>query len=130
MLHTCQRVTGGILWANMHLLFWLSLVPFSTGWMGENHFAPHTVALYGVTLFMAGVAYYILQLTIIRAQGENSLLKHAIGIDWQGKSSPPLYAIAIAFAFTRPAVSLGIYAAVAIIWLVPDRRIERVLGGE
>ncbi|HEX7917986.1 MAG TPA: TMEM175 family protein [Gemmatimonadales bacterium] len=130
MLHTCQRVTGGILWANMHLLFWLSLVPFTTGWMGENHFAPHTVALYGGTLFMAGVAYYILQLTIIRAQGEHSLLKHAIGIDWQGKSSPILYAIAIACAFSRPAVSLAIYAAVAIIWLVPDRRIERVLGGE
>ena len=130
MLHTCQRVTGGILWANMHLLFWLSLVPFTTGWMGENHFAPHTVALYGVTLFMTGLAYYILQLTIIRAQGEHSLLKHAIGNDWQGKSSPILYAIAIACAFTRPAVSLGIHTAVAIIWLVPDRRIERVLGGE
>lgn len=130
MLHTCQRVTGGILWANMHLLFWLSLVPFSTGWMGENHFAPHTVALYGVTLFMAGVAYYILQLTIIRAQGENSLLKHAIVIDWQGKSSPILYAIAIAFAFRLPWVSLAIYALVALIWLIPDQRIERALSRE
>jgi uncharacterized membrane protein len=128
MFHTCHAVTGGILWANLHLLFWLSLVPFATGWMGENHFAPHTVALYGVVLLMAGVAYYILQTLIIRAQGAESLLKRAIGGDWQGKSSPVLYALAIAVALKAPALSLAIYALVAAIWLIPDQRIERALG--
>ncbi len=130
MLHACQRVTGGILWANLHLLFWLSLVPFSTGWMGENHFAPHTAALYGANLLMAAIAYYILQTLIIRAQGPDSLLARAVGGDWKGKLSPILYAAAIALAFRYPGVSLTIYIVVAAIWLIPDTRIERVLGGE
>ena len=130
LLHTCERTTGGILWANMHLLFWLSLVPFVTGWMGENHFAPHTVALYGVVLLAAALAYYILQLVIIRAQGPGSLLKKALGDDRKGKISPLLYVVAVALAFPLPAAALTIYALVAAIWLIPDQRIERVLGGE
>ena len=129
MLHATHGITGGILWANMHLLFWLSLVPFCTAWMGENHFAPHTVALYGVVLFMAGVAYYILQTLIIRSQGDHSILRRAIGNDWKGKSSPVLYAIAVALAFTLPSASLALYALVALMWLIPDRRIERALEG-
>jgi uncharacterized membrane protein len=128
MLHVTERVTGAILWANLHLLFWLSLVPFCTGWMGENHFAPHTVALYGVVLLMAAIAYYILQSLIIRAQGPGSLLRKAVGGDWKGKLSPVLYLAAVALAFKAPWASLGIYALVALTWLIPDRRIERVLG--
>lgn len=130
MLHVTERVTGAILWANLHLLFWLSLVPFCTGWMGENHFAPHTVALYGVVLLMAAIAYYILQSLIIRAQGPGSLLRKAVGGDWKGKLSPVLYLAAVALAFKAPWASLGIYALVALTWLIPDRRIERVLGAE
>ncbi len=129
MFHTCHAVTGGILWANLHLLFWLSLVPFSTGWMGENHFASHTVALYGANLLMAAIAYYILQRLIVRAQGPECILKRAIAGDWKGKLSPVLYAAAIALAFWMPQVSLAIYATVAAIWLIPDQRIERALGG-
>ena len=125
MVHTLKRVTGGILWANLHLMFWLSLVPFTTGWMGENHFAPVPTAIYGVVLLMCAIAYYLLQNTIIRAQGEGSLLKRAIGGDWKGKLSPLFYIAAIVTAFRWPALSLGFYAAVAAIWLVPDRRIER-----
>ncbi|HEU4569134.1 MAG TPA: TMEM175 family protein [Gemmatimonadales bacterium] len=128
MLHVTERVTGAILWANLHLLLWLSLVPFCTGWMGENHFAPHTVALYGVVLLMAAIAYYILQSLIIRAQGPGSLLRKAVGGDWKGKLSPVLYLAAVALAFKAPWASLGIYALVALTWLIPDRRIERVLG--
>ncbi len=130
LLHTCGGVTGGILWANMHLLFWLSLVPFATGWMGENHFAPHTVALYGCALLGPAIAYYILQSLIIRSQGPDSVLQRAIGGDWKGKLSPILYLIGIAAAFAVPALSLALYAAVAVIWLIPDTRIERALGGE
>jgi uncharacterized membrane protein len=130
MLHTCHSVNGGILWANLHLLFWLSLVPFVTGWMGENHFAPHTVAMYGVVLLAAAIAYYILQLLIIRAQGKDSILKKAVGGDWKGKASPFFYIAAIALAFVAPWVSLVLYGATAAIWLIPDTRIERVLGGE
>ncbi|HTL50542.1 MAG TPA: TMEM175 family protein [Steroidobacteraceae bacterium] len=127
MLHTVHKVTGPILWANLHLLFWLSLFPFTTGWVGENHFAPGPTALYGVVLLMAAVAYYILQSLIIESQGEDSLLKRAVKGDWKGKLSPALYLLAICAAFVSQWLSLAIYASVAVIWFVPDRRIERVL---
>jgi uncharacterized membrane protein len=128
MLHAASKVTGGILWANLHLLFWLSLVPFTTGWMGENHFAAAPSALYGFVLLMAGFAYWILQELIIRAQGSHSVLKEAIGADWKGKASPALYAVAILCAFWSPLLTQALYALVALIWLIPDRRIERVLA--
>jgi uncharacterized membrane protein len=127
MLHTTRTVTGGILWANLHLLFWLSLIPFATGWMGENHFAAVPAALYGVVLLMAGVAYVILQQRIIASQGTGSILKQAIKGDWKGKLSPILYAVAIAVAFRWHWLSLTLYVLVALIWLIPDRRIEHVL---
>jgi uncharacterized membrane protein len=127
MLHVTQKVTGPILWANLHLLFWLSLIPFATGWMGENHFASAPSALYGVVLLMAAIAYYVLQLVIIASQGAESILKKAIGIDWKGKISPILYAIAIPIAFWWQWVSLGLYVFVALLWLIPDRRIENAL---
>jgi len=127
MLHTTQRVSGAILWANLHLLFWLSLIPFTTGWMGENHFAAAPAALYGLVLLMAAIAYYILQLTIIASQGPGSILKKAIGGDWKGKLSPVLYAIAIPLAFWWQWIALGLYIFVALIWLIPDRRIENAL---
>jgi uncharacterized membrane protein len=130
MLHASHKVTGGILWANLHLLFWLSLVPFITGWMGSNHFAPVPAALYGVVMLMSAIAYYILQQVIIASQGPDSVLKKAIGRDWKGKVSPWLYAIAIPVAFLSPWVSLGLYVGVALIWLVPDRRIEYVLAAK
>ncbi len=128
MLHTCHRVTGPILWANLHLLFWLSLVPFATGWLGENHFAALPSALYGIVLLLAALAYYLLQRVIIAAQGEGSLLARAIGSDWKGKLSPVAYALAIPLAFVSHWISLGLYVLVALIWLVPDRRIERALA--
>jgi uncharacterized membrane protein len=128
LLHACHRVTGSILWANLHLLFWLSLVPFSTGWMGENHFATVPTAVYGVVLLMAGVAYLILEQRIVAAEGETSLVKRALGADWKGKLSAALYALAIVLAFVSPEISLAIYAVVAITWFVPDRRMERVLA--
>jgi uncharacterized membrane protein len=127
MLHASQKVTGSMLWANLHLLFWLSLFPFATGWMGENHFAATTMALYGVVLFMAAIAYLILQQTIISSQGRDSLLKAAVGRDWKGRFSPVLYAFAIAASFLSPWIAGGIYVAVALMWLVPDRRITNVL---
>jgi len=127
MLHISDKVTGPMLWANLHLLFWLSLVPFATGWMGENHFAAAPSAVYGVVLLMAAIAYWILQQLIIASQGQDSLLKKAVGSDWKGKLSPVLYAVAIALAFWSQWVSIGLYVFVALIWLVPDRRIERVL---
>lgn len=130
MLHTVRHVTGPILWANLHLLFWLSLIPFATGWLGENHFAPLPAALYGGVLLLAAIAYYILQLQIVASQGPNSLLKRAIGRDRKGKISPLLYLAAIPLAFVSHWISLGIYVLVALIWLVPDRRVERVLGEE
>jgi len=126
MLHTCEHVTGGVLWANLHLLFWLSLFPFITGWMGENHFATIPTALYGFVLLMAAVAYYILQNVIIASQGNNSLLARAIGRDIKGKLSPILYVIAILTAFVDQRISDAIYVLVALMWLVPDRRIERI----
>jgi uncharacterized membrane protein len=128
MLHTLQRVNGPILWANLHLLFWLSLIPFTTGWMGENHFAAVPTAAYGVVLVMAGFAYLLLQQRIIAAEGDQSLVKRAIGADWKGKASPLLYVLAIGLAFLSPRISMAIYTAVAITWFVPDRRIERVLA--
>ncbi len=127
MLHTVQNVTGPVLWANLHLLFWLSLFPFVTGWAGENHFAPVPVALYGLVLLMAAIAYFVLQTAIIKCQGANSLLARAIGKDLKGKISPVLYAAAIAAAFFQPWIAIGIYVAVALMWLIPDRRIERAL---
>ncbi|HUU33018.1 MAG TPA: TMEM175 family protein [Vicinamibacterales bacterium] len=129
MLHTVQRVTGGILWANLHLLFWLSLVPFVTGWMGENHFAGVPTAVYGGVLFMAAISYWILQRVIVRSQGPDSLLRKAVGDDWKGNVSPMIYVAAIAVATTAPWLAGALYALVAVMWLVPDRRIERVLRG-
>lgn len=127
MLHAASRVSGGVLWANLHLLFWLSLVPFVTGWMGENHFAPTPTAAYGVVLLMAAMAYWILQRAIIASHGAGSVLAAAVGSDWKGHLSPVLYAIAIPSAFLHPALAGGLYVAVALIWIVPDRRIERAL---
>jgi uncharacterized membrane protein len=128
MLHATRQVNGAILWANMHLLFWLSLVPFVTGWMGENEFAPVPTALYGVVLVLAAIAYWILQQTIIAAEGGSSLLAKAVGSDLKGKLSPVLYLIAIPSAFINQWISAALYVLVALIWLIPDRRIERVLA--
>ena len=128
MLHSARRVTGGILWANLHLLFWLSLFPFTTGWVGENHLAATPTAVYGFVLLMAAIAYYILQRRIIASQGPNSLLAAAIGSDWKGKLSPLLYLAAIPLAFVSSWIASGIYILVAFLWLIPDRRIERVLA--
>ena len=127
MLQTCNKVTGSILWANHHLLFWLSLVPFTTGWMGENQFTAVPTAIYGVVLLMAAIAYWILQQQLILAEGENSLLKKAIGNDWKGKASPLLYISAIGFAFVSHWISIALYILVALLWLIPDRRIEQML---
>ena len=128
MLHAASKVTGGILWANLHLLFWLSLVPFVTGWMGENHFAPTPVALYGVVLFMAACAYFILARTLAAHHGRNSKLAVALGKDVKGKVSVVIYAAAIGLASFSPALAGALYVVVVLIWLVPDRRIERVLA--
>jgi uncharacterized membrane protein len=128
MFQATERVGGAVLWANLHLLFWLSLFPFVTDWMGENHFAPVPTALYGVILFMAAVAYWILQTVIIAQHGGGSLLAKAIGRDLKGKASPILYALAIASAFVSVAVAQALYVFVALIWLVPDKRIERALA--
>ena len=130
MLHASHKVTGPILWANLHLLFWLSMFPFATGWMGENHFAATPSALYGLVLLMAAIAYLLLQQLIIASEGPDSLLKQAVGGDWKGKMSPVIYATAIPFAFWSQWISLGLYVLVALVWLVPDRRIERVLAGK
>jgi len=127
MLQVTERVTGGVLWANLHLLFWLSLVPFTTAWMGENHFAAAPSALYGAVLFMAAIAYSILQQRIIASQGQGSILRRAIGGDWKGKVSPVLYLVAIGGAFWFHWIAQGLYVLVALFWLIPDRRIERVL---
>ena len=124
MLHLTDRVSGGVLWANMHLLFWLSLVPFTTAWMGENHVAPVPTAVYGVVLLLTGVAYYILERVIIAAQGPECRLEVAVGKDLKGIASVVLYAIAILLAFVNPLIAIAIYAVVALMWLVPDRRIE------
>jgi uncharacterized membrane protein len=128
MLHTTQRVSGAVLWANLHLLFWLSLFPFVTGWMGENHFKPAPTALYGIVLLMAAIAYWALQRAIIASQGDDSILAKAIGRDFKGKVSPLLYAVAIIASFFELWIAGFIYVFVALMWLVPDRRIERMLS--
>jgi uncharacterized membrane protein len=128
MLHATERVTGGILWANLHLLFWLSLIPFVTGWMGENHFAPIPTSLYGVVLLASALAYWILQQAIIAAHGHGSLLAVAVGHDVKGKLSFLFYAIAIPVALYEQRISQALYVLVAVMWLVPDRRIVRALG--
>ena len=124
MFHATERITGGVLWANLHLLFWLSLIPFVTGWMGENHFAALPTAVYGVVLLMSAISYTILQTTIIAGQGTSSKLARAIGSDFKGKLSLALYLAAIPLAFVHQLLSDAIYVIVALIWLVPDRRIE------
>lgn len=127
MLHATTHVTGAILWANLHLLFWLSLFPFATGWMGQNHFALPPNTLYGFVLLMAGIAYFILQQAIIASQGPNSLLRKAIGSDWKGKLSPLLYVAGIYSSLYSPWAAQAIYVFVAVLWLIPDRRIEHAL---
>ncbi|MDI1255312.1 MAG: TMEM175 family protein [Flavobacterium sp.] len=127
MMHSVSQVNGKILWANLFLLFWLSLVPFATGWVGENHFAKAAMTVYGFILLMAGISYWILQSVIVKSQGENSLLKKAIGKDWKGLSSPPLYILGIIFSFINEWLSGAVYILVALMWLVPDSRIERTL---
>lgn len=126
LFQVAKHVDGAVLWANMHLLFWLSLVPFATAWSGENHFAPLPVAMYGVPLMMSGIAYYILTLALLRAHGPDSDLAKALGGDFKGKISVVLYAAAIVGACWYPPLALGIYVLVAVIWLIPDRRMERV----
>ena len=127
LLHTVTRVDGLILWANSHLLFWLSLVPAATGWMGENFLAPLPTAVYGISLLMPAIAYNLLQRTIVHRQGEHSVLASALGRDVKGKISSLLYAAAVALAFVDAWLSIAIYALVAVMWLVPDRRIEKAL---
>jgi uncharacterized membrane protein len=122
-------VNGAILWANLHLLFWLSLVPFATSWVGENGVAAGPAAAYGVVLLMCAIAFYIMERVIVRAQGADSPLQRAIGIDLKGKLSPILYLSGIALAFYAPAISYALYALVAALWLVPDRRVEKALAG-
>lgn len=128
MLAVTHRVNGAVLWANMHLLFWLSLTPFVTSWMGETQFAPLPTATYGVLLLLAAIAYYILQGRILALEGPDSVLARAVGSDWKGKISPVIYAVAIPFAFVHQAISGVLYVVVALIWLIPDRRIERALA--
>ena len=130
MLHATRKVSGGILWANLHLLFWLSLFPFTTAWMGKtwkSHPPATPTAVYGFVLLMAGIAYYILQSAIIHKEGRHATLAAAIGADWKGKLSPVLYFVAIPLAFVSPWISNGLFVLVALMWLVPDRRIERVI---
>jgi uncharacterized membrane protein len=127
LLHTVNRVNGSILWANNHLLFWLALVPFVTAWSGENHSAALPVALYGIVLLMAAVAYFFLTNTIIATHGNDSVLARAIGRDYKGKVSVVLYALAVPLAFLAPIGALAIYAGVAVMWLIPDARIERAM---
>jgi uncharacterized membrane protein len=130
MFHATHRVNAAILWANLHLLFWLSLIPFGTAWIGETRFQPVPMAAYGVILLMAAIAYYILQLKIIRDQGEGGLVARAVGGDYKGKLSPLFYALAIPSGFVSRWLAGAFYVAVALLWLLPDRRIERVLAEE
>ena len=129
MLHTAERVNGPILWANLHLLFWLSLFPFATAWIGESPGAAAPTALYGGVLLLAAIAYWILQQCIVADQGPQSLLRRAVGRDWKGRISPLLYVIGIVLAFRSPRLAQGLYVLVACLWLVPDRRIEGLLSG-
>ena len=130
MFQAARRVSGGVLWANLHLLFWLSLLPFATAWMGENHFAALPTAGYGVVLLMAAVAYALLQQRLVAIEGPQSLLRRALGADWKGRASPLLYLLGIAASFALPALAQALYAFVALMWLVPDRRIERMVDDE
>ncbi|WP_207434921.1 TMEM175 family protein [Sabulibacter ruber] len=125
MLHSTGKVNGAILWANLHLLFWLSLIPFTTGWMGENSFAPAAAALYGLVLLFCSIAYWILEQTIVRKNGKDSLLSKAIGNDLKGKISPLLYLVGIALSFWNSLAANAVYVLVAFLWLIPDRRIEK-----
>jgi uncharacterized membrane protein len=127
LIKSARRATSGMMWANLHLLFWLSLFPFMTGWMGQNHFTTVPTAIYGAVLLLASMAYYILQSIIVADQGRDSKLAKAIGKDWKGKASPVLYATGIAVAFWQPWLSTVIYTVVALMWLIPDRRLERVI---
>ena len=126
MLHATRTVNGPILWANLHLLFWLSLIPFVTGWMGENHFAEIPVALYGGVLLMSAISYYVLSRCLIEHDGRESLLGSAVGNDFKGRISVVIYVVAIVISFVNRWVALGLYFAVALLWFVPDRRIERM----
>jgi uncharacterized membrane protein len=128
LFQVTERISGGVLWANLHLLFWLSLVPFTTAWMGDSTFAPTPTALYGVVLLLAALAYYILQRTILHAPGGNSRLAAALGSDWKGKLSPVIYVTAVGFCFVSQWIACALYVLVALIWLVPDRRIERAFS--
>jgi uncharacterized membrane protein len=128
MLRVTERITGGVLWANLHLLFWLSLVPFATAWMGENRFAPTPTAAYGVIMLMAAIAYWVLLRRILAGQPEDSLLRRAVGRDLKGKISPLLYLLAIPVAYVDRRISGALYVLVALIWLIPDRRIERAMA--
>lgn len=130
LLHAAEHVTGGILWANLHLLFWLSLTPFATAWVGENPIAPWPMALYGVVLMFAGIAYYILTRALIARHGSDSTLATSIGRDTKGKLSVVVYAAAIALSFVQPWIAAACYVGVAVMWLVPDPRIEKRLGRE
>jgi uncharacterized membrane protein len=131
LLSSARQINGGILWPNLHLLFWLSLVPVATGWMGENHFAPATLAVYGGILLGSAVAYYILQNKLIALNGgPDSPLAHAVGHDWKGKLSPVLYGVGIISSFVAPWLAGAVYVGVALMWLVPDRRIERTLHAQ
>jgi uncharacterized membrane protein len=127
LLQAARHIDGRVLWANLHLLFWLSLVPFVTGWMGENHIAAAPVALYGVVMVCAGIAYYVLSLALVARNGRDSALARAIGRDLKGRVSVLVYAAAVGLAYVNPWIAIGLYVLVAIIWLVPDRRIERAL---
>ena len=127
MLHATTRISGPVLWANLHLLFWLSLFPFATGWMGQNHFATAPSALYGVVLFMAAIAYWVLQQVIIASEGPGSVLKRAVGRDWKGKISPLFYIAGIIASVWSSWAAQAMYVIVALIWLIPDRRIEHAL---
>jgi len=129
MFHAATHINGKIMWANLHLLFWLSLIPFMTGWMGENHFEPVPTAFYGGVLMMSAFAYWILQNTIITSEGHSSKLAQAVGSDWKGRLSPILYLIAIGLAFVSHWLSQALYVFVAMIWLIPDRRIEKSISG-
>ena len=124
MLQATKHINGKILWANLHLLFWLSLIPFTTGWMGENHFAPLPIAIYGVNLLAAAIAFYVLQTSLIKEHGSDSTLKRAVGRDFKGKISPIIYVAAIILAFVNQWIADALYVFVALMWLVPDKRIE------
>jgi uncharacterized membrane protein len=127
LIKACRRINGSIMWANLHLLFWLSLLPFVTGWAGENHFTPLPTAFYGAVLLLSGIAYFILQYCIIAEQGRDSKLAASLGKDWKGKLSPVLYAIGIGLSFFQPWIAASIYVGVALMWLIPDQRVARVI---